>query len=491
MSIELNNIVRIDPHVLPVGQSVNTLFALMLSKNPIIPNGTVEAFTSAEQIGKLLGYDTLEYKQAVVYFKGFTGSANLPATLYMAYYPTGNTSAFLEGGDLSGMELDELRTISGDLSISIDGTAHSIANLDLTHVDSFSEAAQVIEQGLGAGHVTFSSGTNGLTVTSPTSGNGSSVGYATGEVASFLRLTAIEGAIASPAASSPTPAETLNAIRHKNQTWATFFCAFDPADDKMALAQWVDGTDRSVMGILHDTASNIVTSASGQSWAEKVNAAGLNGVFPVYHDPLHAAFVASIPASLDFTAANGRYNFAFRRQTGLAASVTDLPTALTLEAKGYNFYGDYASETQEFNFLYPGSITGEWLWADSYINQIWMGRQFRAALVNLLLKKGNIPYNITGSALLENALTPAINQAVSFGAIQSGISLSEDQQQAISNAYGKTAVTTVQSRGWFLSVRAEDTKPEVRVKRGSPPMVFYYFDGQSVNRISFPVYEIQ
>ncbi|QNT79306.1 DUF3383 family protein [Entomobacter blattae] len=498
MSIELNDIVQIDPKVLPVGQSQNTLVGLMLSQNAAIPNGVVLSFTTAEDIGHKLGYDSLEYRQAQVYFRGFTGSTNLPNELLVAFFPTTSTSAYLEGGDLSGMTLTELQSLSGSLAIIVDGINYTADNLVFSSVRSFSDAADYISANMQhAGGdpliVNFSSGNNGFVISSAKTGSESSVGFAaTGTtLAAPLRLTSLTGAVQSLAADNPSPDSIMTAIRHKNQKWATFFCAFDPADLKTPLAQWTDAQNRAVMAILHDTSEAITSQPVGQTWAERIKTLQFNGIFPIYHDPLHAAFVASIPACLDFTATDGRYTFAFRRQTGLAASVNDMRVANILESKGYNFYGDYASSTQAFNFLYPGSVTGEWLWADSYIDQIWLNRAFRAALVNLLINKGNIPYNTTGSAFIENAMQSTINQALAFGAIRPNITLSDEQKQNISAKYGQAAVNALQTRGWFLSVRAEAVAPQARVLRASPPCEFYYVDGQSVQRIHLASIEVQ
>lgn len=75
-----------------------------------------------------------------------------------------------------------------------------------------------------------------------------------------------------------------------------------------------------------------------------------------------------------------------------------------------------------------GFISGPFLWADSYINQIWLNNALQLALMVLLQSTYSIPYNRQGYALIEAACLDLISAALLFGAIRSGITLSASQR---------------------------------------------------------------
>ena len=81
------------------------------------------------------------------------------------------------------------------------------------------------------------------------------------------------------------------------------------------------------------------------------------------------------------------------------AALCDATIAAQLEANGYNYYGNWATANDAFSFFYPGSVTGGFLWIDSYVDQIWLNNAFQLALMTLLTQTKSIPYNAYGDKL--------------------------------------------------------------------------------------------
>ena len=210
---------------------------------------------------------------------------------------------------------------------------------------------------------------------------------------------------------------------------------------------------------------------------------GYNGTCPVWEtgNTYLAAFVMGVAASINFNAVNGRITFAYKGQSGMVPSVTDPTTAANLIANGYNFYGAYATATQTFQFLQPGSVSGIFTWLDSYINQIWLNANFQSTWLNYLANINASPYTQSGYAGLENALQTPINAGLSFGAFRAGVVLSSSQIQEINTAAGANVAGTVSTRGWYLQIL--DPGPVVRAARGSPIINFWYSDGEAVQMI--------
>lgn len=336
--------------------------------------------------------------------------------------------------------------------------------------------------------VSYDSVSGGFVVVSPTTGASSTISYGSGALATSLKLTLTTGAVLSQGTgASSSLSGFMDALIAITQNWALFATVFDPDasgnTNKLAFAAWTNGQNQRFGYVAWDAdASPAATVPATSSLGYLVGAADYSGTSVVYSpDATLAAFVLGIAASLDFEETNGRATFAFRSQGGLVASVTNQTEADNLLANDYNFYGAYATANDQFVFLYDGSISGPFLWLDSYVNQIWLNNAFQLALITLLSQAFSIPYNAAGNAQIEAALADPINAGVNFGAIRSGVTLSNSQKASINAEAGANVAPTIEQRGWYLQVLPASAT--VRQARQSPPCKFWYTDGQSVQKI--------
>lgn len=346
--------------------------------------------------------------------------------------------------------------------------------------------------------VSYDSTSGALVITSGITGGASSIAFATGTLAASLFLTEATGAVISQGVGAMAPGAFMDALILVTQNWASFFLLQDPDGggentQKLAFASWTNDQDNRYAFACWDTdVTPTVSDTATTSMGYIISDADLNySGTALFYDPDNtglAAFAAGYAASLDFGATNGRFTLAFRMQDGLTATVTNQTVAANLLANGYNFYGAYATANDNFVMMYNGSISGDYAWFDSYVNQIWMNNEFQLDLMTLLTNIGNIPYNTTGYAMIEASLTDTINQALNFGAIRSGITLSASQITAVNNAAGFKISDTLQTRGWFVLV--QDATPAVRQARGTPPFYFWYTDGGSIQKITMNSIEL-
>jgi hypothetical protein len=368
-----------------------------------------------------------------------------------------------------------------------------------TYTVSPSQSASSTSMTAGAASVSFDSQSGAFIVTggSPGAEEGA-ITFATGTASTALMLTAATGAVISQGAdqvgvSDPTsPSVFMNGVTAVTTNWATLVTIFEPvAADKVAFADWVNGQNNRFIYAMWDTDITATESNDSASAGAIIIAKGDSGTVPIYEpsDLNHGAFVAGYFASIDFTQPNGRVTLAYRRQQGLAVGVTNETIAGQLLLNGYNFYGEYSTSNADFNLFQNGSITGPFAWADSYANQIWLSAQLQLALLTLLQQTFSIPYNQEGYNLIAAAAADPINAALSFGAIRAGVTLSQAEIAEVNNAAGIDVATTLQNRGWYLQIK--DADPSVRVARGSPPITFWYMDGQSVQKITLDSVEIQ
>lgn len=288
------------------------------------------------------------------------------------------------------------------------------------------------------------------------------------------------------------PAALMDEITSQTQNFAGFTTTWEPTlTQKQAFANWTASQADRYWYVPFDTDAQALNSQNSTSFGTWLQNQNIDGTTLLYQDPLACAFCLGWMASLDFSATFGRTNLCFRRSGLLTPTVTDAATASTLRANGYNFYGAYANGLGRFQWLEDGHVSGAFLWADSYINQIWLNASFQSDLVNLLLNVGQIPYNVTGDGLISASVQDTINQALRFGAIRPGIQLTTLQKQQIDLAAGTTISDTVQTRGWYFQPNASTSPADIRVARKSPPCRFWYTDGQSVQSINLASIEVQ
>lgn len=392
---------------------------------------------------------------------------------------TGVTANTYIIAQLTSTETDGHLGGKGTYSVNVSQTVSS------TTISAFTPAVQ------------YDSVSGAFSILSGTTGASSTITFGSGAMATSLLLTQATGAVLSQGAIAAVPASFMDAAVAQTTDWASFMTAFDPDGGsgntvKLAFATWNNSKGNRYAYVCWDTDILPTQSTNAStSLGQLLAAAQISGTILIYEATnLHlASFVCGMIASIDFTERNGRITMAFKSQSGLSASVNDATVGANLIANGYNFYGDYATANDQFVFYYPGSVSGLFKWADSYINQIWLNNQFQLALMVLLTQAKSIPYTAAGNALIRAACMDPINQGLNFGAFIPGTQLSSAQIAEVNNAAGLAIADTLTSQGWYLQILVAIA--QVRAARGSPPMTFWYTDGGSVQKINLASVEVQ
>lgn len=497
MAIPASRIANVTPSVLSASGAALDLNGLILSENASLVSGSLQSFANADDVGAFFGLTSTEYKMAQIYFEGQNGATTTPGKLYFGAYSETPVAAFLRSGSLADMTLTQLQALTGTLSVTIDGTPNTSASINLSSATSFSAAAATIEAAFTSPDFTveFDAQLSAFVFTSNTTGASSTATYATGTLAAGLNLTQATGAVLSQGAVASTPATSMPVFAAAAGDWAGFTTTFEPLiADKEAFSAWTAVQGKRYFYAGYDTDVNALTSGSSNTWVAAVLAANEDGTIPIWaasdaEGALEAAAVLGWAASLNFTQKNGRTTLAERSFSGLTPSVTSDANASALQANGYNYYGDFATSSTQWQFFYPGSMTGQYKWADSYVCQIKLNADLQDAMMNLLTSVNSIPYNAAGYSLIHAALADPIAAAANFGTIRTGITLSASQVQELYNAVGVDVSQVINAAGYYLDIK--DAAPSTRVARQSPPMTLYYTDGGSVQALSLASIEVQ
>jgi hypothetical protein len=358
------------------------------------------------------------------------------------------------------------------------------------------KASGTINTVAAAPTVAYDSVSGALVISSAITGAASTIGYASSALSTSLKLTAATSATLSQGADGTTPTVFMDEFIEQTTNWAAFATLFDPDDGvgntlKLEFADWTnDQGNRYVYACWDTDPTPAASPAATGSLGYLLKQSGSSGTVPIYApDSTLAVFVLGVVASIDFTQRNGRITASFKSQAGLEATVTDETTYNNLKANGYNCYGAFATANDEFTFFTPGSITGQYAWLDSYVNQIWLNNAFQLALMSLLTSVKSVPYSAAGYALLRSACMDPINAALNFGMFQGGLPLTSAQAAQVNSAAGLQIDGTLSSQGWYLQILA--ASPQVRAARESPPMTFWYIDSGAVQQIDLASIEIQ
>lgn len=412
-------------------------------------------------------------------------------------------------GSIAGTTLTVTAVTSGALAVGqvisgsgvIAGTTITgfLTGTGGTGTYTVSEAQTLSSTTIRAGQLTveFDSIASAFVIRGGTPGAVGTLTYASGSLSAGLYLTAATGATLSQGSDAVAAADVMDGVVDVTTNFASYGLTFVPdATQALGIGAWNTAQANKYRFVMLDTNIAATTNNPASAPGYQVIAAGHTGVKVLYapSDRGQVAAELSYPACIDFTETNGRTTANFRRYAGLTADVVNQSIAQRLRANGYNFIGRWAtrntdSSTSLFTFSNPGSITGDFLWDDAYINQIWMNDSFQVNLMNLLLSVKSIPYNAEGYALIEAGMMDTVNAAVNFGAIRSGVTLSESQAAQVNSAAGFNISDTIEERGWYILI--QDASAAVRAARGSPPIKFFYTDGGSVHTINVASVEVQ
>jgi len=367
--------------------------------------------------------------------------------------------------------------------------------------------------------VTYSSQLSAFTVLSPTTGATSSVGYATGTLAAGVKFQAAQGAVLSVGAIAATPASFWSRVTIAQQNFISVATTFELAKaDQIALAQAVaaDSPQGNERFMYVGETTDVTLGAGAAPTSFPVLTENLNGRVAIFSQApatvinpdgteqtigdvygKAAAFICGIAASINWSAANGRPTFKFRKNGLLNPSVVDLTVAENLDSNGgllanngTCYFSGVATSNANFQYLRQGGISGQWDWIDEYVAQVYLNSQFQTALLSFLLQVNAVGYNGPGFGSIRGAMQDPIDEALNNGTIKKGVTLSGAQVQALIQATGGIDISgTLFQQGWYLQIL--DPGATARGNRTSPAMTFWYTDGGAVQQINLASIDIQ
>lgn len=491
MAIPLSQIVKILPGVLSPSGSALDLNGLILTGSEYVPTGTVLTFTSPDDVSDYFGSASTESSMATIYFKGYKNSSRTPGALLLSRFNPEEAPAWLRSGSMANVTLEQLKLLSGVLTLTVDGTAHTSAAINLSAATSFAMAADLIETGIGASvTVEFDTTQKAFIITSATDGAASTITYATGTLSEGLKLTGTTGATLSQGADAAIVADLMSDIIDSVQNWAGFTTSFAVTKAQAEeFSKWESDVGNRFAYIPYTQEAYATVAGSQETITyDIINTYRYGGVIPVYGSASHAASVLGFIASLNFNQLNGRRSLAFRRLDGLLATAKTASQASALKANGYNFFGNYGANAFSTDQWFPGSVTGDYQWVDAYAGQIWLNANLQKDVITLFQSETYIPYATAGRAAVETSMTATIQQFKAWGGISAATDLDDNQIISIQNATGIDPTETLRASGYYIYIGPFTAA--MRAARTSPEVYLWYTDGGFIQQLTLNSIEV-
>lgn len=489
MSIPISALVQVLPGTIVAAGNAVDINGLFITDSSKIPAGTVKSYASITDVAKDFDSTEKEYKAADVYFKSYVNSTQKPARILFAFKSSELTAGTLTGGNLGDTSIDDIKKMSGDLTVKVGGKDLSAKALKFDTVTTLADVATAIQTGLDSAKTsistTYDATSKAFKITTLAKGASATISAATGSLSSGLKLDAASAKV-SVGVEPAKPADFMNNIIKINRNWGTFTTLYKSSvEEKVEYSKWTDSQNNRFAYVDRESPDAGKDDWS-DTWAAQVQKNKSSGSVFVYEEdsgsPLYSAFVMGCAASLDFNRLNGRTTFAYRTQNGLAPVDIDESFYNRLTDAGYNVYANFAATKEDFNFLQKGTVSGQFLWLDTFINQIWLNANLQLRSIYVLKDNPLLPYNRIGYSKFVVSWQAQADLAVNYGAIQIGVTLDPSQLQIVESAVGFDVSDTLASKGYYIDIK--DAPASVRIERGSPTATFYYVDGGSIQSIT-------
>lgn len=490
MAIPASQIVNVIPRLIAAGGTDLSINGLFLSHSDRIPlSDLVVKFAGPDDVGAYFGTDSEEYSAAVKYFLGYDNSFTKPRELMIARRVDTDVAANVIGSKISTTLADFKLISDGAFAITIDGEEINVSGVNLASATSLSAVGSVVASAISSDlagvTVEYSSLTGGFIVTSPTTGDDSTItamgtGASGTDLSTLMGLSVASGAVVSQGKSAMSVADNFAEIRNVTDNWVTFTTLWAASEaEAVALADWANGRGVDYLYVCHSTDPKLLNASASDSIAESLKDYGATTC--IYGGVEAAVFIMAIAASIDWGRVQGAISFAHKQQSGLTPTVEALADAAAIESHDVNFYGRYATRNDEFLRLFPGKIFGEYGFIDTYVNAIWLKNVIQVSVMSGLGAVGRVPYTDAGYALIRAWIADPINRALRNGVIDPGVTLSESQKAQILRETGSDLSSELFTNGYALII--DDAGASVRVNRDSPTVNLYYTYGGSVNRV--------
>jgi hypothetical protein len=487
-TIPISEIVTMQPGVVDGGGAPSLITGLVLTQDPSVPLGDVLIFGLTNDVIDWFGPESPEATLATYYFPGTVNGGQLPFDLQFARYDASPSPAEVFGAQLN-ITLAQLKALTGTLIVTT-AALHTSSTINLSAATDFNSAAALMLAGFTSPDftITYDAQRGRFLLATTATGSTVEVSPVTGTLADGVGLSAASGAVlqGQGAAGDTTIGAALDRALNSTTNFGTFTTAWVPAiADRLALAQHNSTLNFEFLYVSYDLEAASTIANNTAAFGSQVFAAPYQGTLPLYGDQTTAGAAMGYAAAINFDVPNGRATLAFRQSAaGAPATASSVATSRALLSNNYTYIGAYANAANNYTIFYDGKCSGEFLWTDTYLDQIYLNRELQRAFFESMLAYNSLPYNADGYTAEYRAGVDVIDAAITSGIIRAGVTLSQNQQQLVNSQAGRVISDMLQSVGWYLLIGDPANPAQARQNRTSPAAALWYCDGGSIQKLN-------
>lgn len=491
MSISLDKLIKVNSGVINAATRATTISNMLMTKNTLVPINTTQRalpFTSSDQVSNYFGIDSNEYLYSTFYFKGYDGQLGMAKLLWIGRWVDGDQAAYIRGNSINPTTtLTALKAITaGAITFTFNSTTQALTNLDFSTATSLSGCALIIQIALAASlsgaTVVYSALTQSFIATAPVGTGTSTVGFCpAGTLSTLIKMTTATLAVLSQGAVDQTPAQNWQAVKNITRNWGTGSKLWEveasPFAESLADCEWFNGQNGAYAYAPYS--STLATVLAFKAAVVDATYANIFVNYSLYDLP--AGELGAL-AAVNYRQTNAVISLTNKSFSGVTPLVTDDDTYDLLVAAKINFYGRFQSRNDEFNFAEEGWLTGQWLYIENLVNNIWVVDQIQIKLAGFLKTSKITPYNSTGYTSLQTVLIGVGELAKVNGVATVGNVFSEAIIQKLQADVGFDLAATLTSQGYYAVITPADY--DQRVNREPVDGSFYYTNSGNIGKIT-------
>lgn len=518
-AIDTRLIVDVTFELIPVAGSSVDYPSMVFTRNTTVPlreNGLgVIVFYDMDDVARYFGGDSEEYQFARVFFTVDNSSTARPDRITFLAWPDAARAPWIRGTTSPALMTDIRAIGSGEFSLNINGTAHSITAIDLSSASTYSEVATLLQTAIrvtdpdvpafGQLTVTYNPYMRVFElVAGGTGADGQVITAIDGNLATALGVASTQNPITSYGSDAQTPGNIMAIVDAAATHYSAFTSLWEATADEVAFfAQYQAGSrlrhiyypwNADTSGYIRDPDSTdgvdyLLASMQSDSLLGLGNIQ--DAVFDGYGYTT-GSIISAFPMGL-FSAINTTIPDIFaiptphgKSQAGMPYMVNDTKTAQTLFNKKVSFYGNYALDQARFRFYAEGATMGPWAYADHVVAANLLGRHLANGGMQLITTSRKIPPNRTGDEMIYAQGFQTGTWGQNLGICVPGITLDAIQQaKAISQSGNQDIVNQLYAKGFFIDV--PPITPAMRAARRKSDNRFWWVYGGSVHFLDWQV----
>ena len=418
--LNIGRLVRVSVNLQPLAAARRGFGTLLIigDSNVIDGGERLRAYADLDSVAQDFGLEAPEYKGAALYF----GQTPRPQQIMVGRWLNQDTAATMRGGILTEQEqeITAWQAITeGEFVLPIDGADVLVSGVDLSEVQDLVGVAGAINEKLTGATVAWEN--DRFVVYGETMGASATLGYATGNLATMMKLTQETGLAPVAGEDGETPVEAVAALADKSGQWyGCAFCAetMPTAGEYEEVAAFIEGaTITRIFGIT-ETDTRVLEAEYAGDLASRMKRLNYKRTCVQYSEnPYAVCSLFGRAFSVNFAANRSVITLMYKQEPGVAPATISESQAQALRAKRCNVFANYDNDTAIIQY---GVMSGQ-----AYFDEVhgldWFSDALQNAEYNLLYQsKTKIPQTDAGQNQLVNCAAAVCQEAVHNGLVAPG-----------------------------------------------------------------------